>query len=172
MASGDLDEETIHSLAMADAPIDAFGVGADLVVSADAPTCDLVYRLVEGIREGRPEPRIKTSQSKSTFPYRKQIFRKVGKEGFAGDLICRWDEKIRIPEGAEPLLQKQIEGGQLIAEIPDVSEIKAYVQEQLSLLPSSFKLLHSVEEYPVEYSDQLIKVQKELAEEHPRFTAI
>ncbi|MEE8161419.1 MAG: hypothetical protein V3T61_07265, partial [Acidobacteriota bacterium] len=65
-----------------------------------------------------------------------------------------------------------VENGQLIAEIPDVSEIKAYVQEQLSQLPSSFKLLHSVEEYPVQYSDQLIKVQKELAEEHPRFTAI
>ena len=172
VASGDLDEERIHSLAMADTPIDAFGVGTDLVVSTDAPTCDLVYKLVEVIREGRTEPRIKTSQGKSTFPYRKQVFRKVGKGGFAGDVICKWDEEIKIPEGAEPLLQKQVENGRLIARVPDVSEIRAHVQEQLSQLPSSFKLLHSVEEYPVQYSDQLIKVQRELTEMHPHSTTI
>ena len=66
LASGGLDEEKIQSFSRANAPIDAYGVGTDLVVSADAPTCDLVYKLVETIQDGRVEPKIKASEGKIT----------------------------------------------------------------------------------------------------------
>lgn len=157
VASGNLDEEKIQSFALADAPIDAYGVGTDLVVSTDAPTCDLIYKLVEVIREGQPQPRIKTSEGKATLPYRKQIFRRIEERGFSGDLLSMWDEEPPQGEGyLEPLLRKYVENGQIVAELPDVFQIRGYAQEQISKLPSPFKVLDTAEEYPVEYSRQLL----------------
>jgi nicotinate phosphoribosyltransferase len=45
-ASGNLDEHRIDRLLDASAPIDGFGVGTRLVVSAEEPLIDLVYKLV------------------------------------------------------------------------------------------------------------------------------
>lgn len=70
-ASGGLDERAIHELVEAGAPIDAFGVGTDLVVSKDRPAVDIAYKLVE--HAGRP--RAKYSEEKATLPGPKQIFR-------------------------------------------------------------------------------------------------
>lgn len=156
IASGNLNEEKIHSFVLQDAPIDAYGVGTDLVVSADAPTCDLVYKLVEVIKEGKAQPRIKTSEGKKTLPYRKQIYRRIGKEGFCGDLLSRSAE--RVPQdssGLVPLLRQYVQKGHIMADLPDVFQIQQYAQKQLSLLPPALKLLHSSEEYPVEYSKEL-----------------
>ena len=156
IASGNLNEEKIHSFVLQDAPIDAYGVGTDLVVSADAPTCDLVYKLVEVIKEGKAQPRIKTSEGKKTLPYRKQIYRRIGKEGFCGDLVSRSAERVpQDPSGLVPLLRQYVRNGHMMADLPDVFQIKEYAQKQLSLLPAAFKLLHSSAEYPVEYSKEL-----------------
>ena len=158
VASGNLNEEKIHSFVLQDAPIDAYGVGTDLVVSADAPTCDLVYKLVEVIKEGKAQPRIKTSEGKKTLPYRKQIYRRIGKEGFCGDLVSRSAERVpQDPSGLVPLLRQYVRNGHMMADLPDVFQIKEYAQKQLSLLPPALKLLHSTEEYPVEFSKELEK---------------
>lgn len=159
VASGGLDEEKIHSFALANAPIDAYGVGAELTVSADVPTCDLVYKLVEVIHEGKVQPLIKASEGKRSAPYRKQVFRQECKGRFAADLIGKWDEG---SAGGEPLLQKYIEKGRLVAELPGLSEIRQRAQNQLSLLPDPFKLLHTTQDYPVQYSQQLLQTHKEL----------
>ncbi len=167
VASGNLNEEKIHSFILEDAPIDAYGVGTDLVVSADAPTCDLVYKLVEVIIEGKAQPRIKTSEGKETLPYRKQISRKIGKEGFGGDLLSRSTEgSPQDREDVVSLLQKYVGNGQILADLPDIFQIQKYAREQLSLLPTAFKLLHSSAEYPVQYSTELVEIQKELEKEH------
>ena len=156
VASGNLNEEKIHSFILENAPIDAYGVGTDLVVSADAPTCDLVYKLVEVITKGEAQPRIKTSEGKETLPYRKQISRKIGKEGFSGDLLSRSTEgSPQDRDDVVPLLQKYVDNGQILADLPDLFQIQEHAQEQLSLLPAALKLLHSSEEYPVEYSKEL-----------------
>ena len=167
VASGNLNEEKIHSLILEDAPIDAYGVGTDLVVSADAPTCDLVYKLVEVVIEGKAQPRIKTSEGKETWPYRKQISRKIGKEGFGGDLLSRSSEgSPQDREDIVSLLQKYVGNGQILADLPDIVQIQEYAREQLSLLPPALKLLHSSAEYPVKYSKELVEIQKELEKEH------
>lgn len=68
-ASGGLDEFAIAELR--GAPIDAFGVGTDLVVSADRPALDIAYKLVS--YDGRPAA--KYSAAKETLPGAKQVFR-------------------------------------------------------------------------------------------------
>lgn len=45
-ASGNLDEFAIERCTAADAPIDAYGVGTRMTVSADAPYLDMAYKLV------------------------------------------------------------------------------------------------------------------------------
>lgn len=164
VASGDLNEEKIR--AMADAPIDGYGVGTELVVSTDAPTCNLVYKLVEVTKEGGIQPRMKTSQGKATVPCRKRIFRRIKAGNFCGDLLCGYSESPPEDQGeVVPLLQKYVGNGQMISELPNVFQIREYTQQQLSKLPPALKLLHTRQEYPVEYSRQLREIQKELEKE-------
>lgn len=82
-ASGGLDEDTIASLVAGGAPIDAFGVGSAMGVSADAPFLDCAYKLVEYGGRGR----IKLSPGKRTLPGRKQVFRLSRGAEDVGDVI-------------------------------------------------------------------------------------
>ena len=163
VASGDLDEKRLRSLALIDAPIDAYGVGTELVVSRDAPSCDLVYKLVSATRNGETRPRVKLAENKDSMPYRKQIFRKGSSAGFCGDVIARWDE---VPAGlgsaSVPLLKEHVRKGELIAELPNVFEIRDYAQSQLRALPDSIKELEPCPPYLVEYSADLLSARREL----------
>jgi nicotinate phosphoribosyltransferase len=156
-ASGNLDEERIHSLVLDDAPIDAFGVGTEMVISGDAPSSDMVYKLVEIFEAGRALPKMKTSQDKMTTPHRKQIFRKLTGDGFAGDLVGRWDED----SADEPLLRQMVKEGKLCVDPPGIQVIQRQASRQLALLPTQYKLLHSAEVYPVEFSDGLRKARRD-----------
>jgi nicotinate phosphoribosyltransferase len=113
-ASGGLDEHEVAELVKAGAPVDAFGVGTQLGVSADAPYVDSVYKLTE--YEGRPV--VKLSASKQTAPGRKQVWRRRGDDGHE-DLLSLRDEP--GPDGAEPLLRQVLSGGRRIEE-PDTIE--------------------------------------------------
>jgi len=92
-ASGGLDEVELDRLVRGGAPIDAFGVGTRMGVSADAPSLDSAYKLVE--YDGRPM--LKLSEAKATEPGRKQVFRGRGE-----DVVGLRDEP--LPEDREPLL--------------------------------------------------------------------
>jgi nicotinate phosphoribosyltransferase len=100
-ASGGLDEHELDRLVREGAPIDAFGVGTRVGVSADAPTLDSAYKLVE--YDGRPM--MKLSEHKATEPGRKQVFR-----GSGGDVVGLRDEP--LPEAHEPLLVPVMAGGE------------------------------------------------------------
>ncbi len=166
VASGDLDERKLQSLALSDAPIDAYGVGTELVVSRDAPSCDLVYKLVSATRKGETHPRLKLSKNKDTMPYHKQIFRKSGSSGFCGDVLARWGE---VPAGlgpmSAPLLKRYAAKGELTAELPAVFEIRDYAQSQLQALPESIRNLEACSPYPVEFSADLLSARRALEHE-------
>jgi nicotinate phosphoribosyltransferase len=70
-ASSSLDEDAIASFVAAGAPIDGFGVGTRMGVSADAPSLDIVYKLAEYGGRGR----LKLSTGKRLLPGPKQVFR-------------------------------------------------------------------------------------------------
>ncbi len=70
-ASGDLDEWRIAEIVADSAPIDTFGVGTRMGTSADAPSLNIVYKLVST----GGEPVVKLSAGKATMPGRKQIWR-------------------------------------------------------------------------------------------------
>jgi nicotinate phosphoribosyltransferase len=70
-ASGGLDEGDIAALVSSGSPIDAFGVGTQLVVSAGRPSLDIAYKLVE--YDGRATAKLSTD--KASRPGAKQVFR-------------------------------------------------------------------------------------------------
>ncbi|MCE8003469.1 nicotinate phosphoribosyltransferase [Billgrantia ethanolica] len=148
IASSGLDEYEIATLLDADAPIDAFGVGTAMGVSADAPVIDLSYKLTEyaGI------PRVKHSSGKVNLPGRKQLFRRQNSEGtFTGDVIARRDEVI---DDAEPLLVPLVRNGSVDPDYLRAAEqARQRVEGMLSCLPAPLRRLErrasDETEYPV-----------------------
>ncbi len=101
IASGSLDEFAVDALVRAGAPIDAYGIGTKVGVSADAPSLDTAYKLTQyGER-----PVFKRSIGKSTLPGRKQVFRDPDMR----DHVGLRDQP--APPGTTPLLRPVMVGG-------------------------------------------------------------
>jgi nicotinate phosphoribosyltransferase len=153
-ASGNLDEYRIRDLIRAGAPIDAFGVGTAMVVSADAPSLDLAYKLAEF----RGIPRLKTSTNKTTLPGRKQWFRAFNSNGgFYADVIGLADEGVttvarefKPPSGEVlPMMQPQFNEGYRIGQRPALTETREQLLESLAKLEQRYKDLEKPATYPV-----------------------
>ncbi len=159
-ASGDLDEFKIAELLKNGAKIDAFGVGTKMGTSADKPYVDVIYKLCETMsEEGVFSPIMKLSEGKVTLPGRKQIYRFKDADGnFAGDMIALVNEKVK----GEPLLAKVMEKGEIIYDLPSLSEIRATAAENLSKLPGQYKKLKGAPVYPVKLSKDLGDLIKKL----------
>ena len=127
VASGSLDELEIARLVAAGAPIDVFGVGTRMGVSADAPYLDSVYKLVE--YAGRPV--MKLSPAKVTAPASKQVQRRL--EGPFDDVVGLHDEA--IPADREGLLVSVMEGGRRLATGDGIPAAQARLAADLRRLP-------------------------------------
>ena len=125
-ASGGLDEYAIAGLVAQQAPIDAYGVGTKMGVSADAPFLDSAYKLVT--YAGRPV--MKLSPGKATAPGAKQVYR-----GPDGDVIALRDEPPR-PDG-EPLLVPVMRGGQRLNGHEPLAEAQRRCATDLARLPAA-----------------------------------
>jgi len=118
LASGGLDEMEIERLLADEAPIDAFGVGTKMGVSADAPYLDTVYKLVA--YDGRPV--MKLSTGKRTLPGPKQVFRRADGD-LTGDVLGLREEP--APGGYRPLLGCVMRNGARIAPVSPGDAVRA-----------------------------------------------
>ena len=151
--SGDLDEFVISNLLAEGAEIDSFGVGTALATSKDAPTLSGVYKLVDVDFGQGPLGRVKLSSEKSTYPCRKQVFRKVEPDGsFAGDIIARENESY---PNTKPLLACVMREGKRIGQRPPLKDVQQNARSLLSKLPETYRRLKNPERYPVRFSDDL-----------------
>ena len=159
-ASGNLDEYRIAELVKAGAPIDAFGVGTAMSVSADAPALDVAYKLVEY----RGDPRLKTSTEKITLPGRKQVFRaRSANGGLSMDIIGLFEEGAenlarefrQAPGSLEPMLQRVFAEGKRIGTRPALNESRDRFFESLGRLGARYKDLERPSAYPVRPSAAL-----------------
>ncbi len=148
-ASGGLDEYEVARLLEAGAPIDGFGVGTKLAVSADAPSLDMAYKLVE--YDGKP--RTKLSPGKVLYPGRKQVFRLCEGGLMKRDVIGRDDEDLP----GQPLLEPVMQGGRrLPAGHVCLGAARSHCQAQLALLAEPLQALERADEaYPVMFSETL-----------------
>ncbi len=151
--SGDLDEFVISDLLADGAEIDSFGVGTALATSKDAPTLSGVYKLVDVDFGQGPLGRVKLSSEKSTYPCRKQVFRRVEPDGsFGGDIIARENESY---PNTEPLLACVMRQGKRIGQRPPLKDVQQIARSFLSKLPEAYRRLKNPERYPVRFSDDL-----------------
>ncbi len=156
-ASGNLDEDAIARLVAQGAPIDAFGVGTAMGVSADAPCLDIVYKLVAYAGKDR----IKLSTAKVLYPGRKQIFR-VEEEGVARkDILARHGEE----QPGRPLLVPVMRGGKRVAPARSLPEIREHARRELERLPLEVRQVEPLKTpYRVEASPVLAWTREQLTE--------
>jgi len=129
-ASGSLNELAIDDLVRGGAPIDAFGVGTQMGVSADYPYLDTAYKMV--LYQGRPV--MKLSRDKISAPGRKQVFRRS--KPFS-DVLGLRDEP--VPSGRHRLLEPLMKSGRRIAGRQHWSRSLELFQSGLASLPAGAK---------------------------------
>ena len=149
VVSGGLDEHQVASLTRDGAPIDIFGVGTKVGVSADAPWSDMAYKLV--CYDQRPI--MKLSPEKTYLPGAKQVFRFKGADGqLSEDVIGLQDEE--MPDG-EPLLTQVMTQGRRTGPKPVLGQIRELFCQEFLNLPDRFKVLESPPHYSVDVSRRL-----------------
>ena len=140
----------------ASAPIDVFGVGTEMSVSADAPALDIAYKLTEYAGRGR----MKLSAGKGTMPGRKQVFRRTADGVAVGDVVAGRDETLV----GTPLLEPAMLGGRRVKASAPLSELRERSQAMIAALPKALRTLDEAREpYPVAVSDRLQADAKALA---------
>ena len=188
-ASSDLDEYLIDSLKTQGAAITSWGVGTNLITSADCPAFGGVYKMAAIQKESSDTftPKIKISENpgKITNPGNKTIFRIIDKETgkLKADLIALADEtydtskdleifhpidtwkRSTIAGGTydmEEILLPVFKKGQCIYESPKTMDIRTYCQQELDLLWDESRRLVNPQEVYVDLSKPLYDLKMEL----------
>lgn len=186
VASNSLDEHTITSLLNQGAQIDSFGVGERLVTSKAEPVFGGVYKLVAVENEqGQIIPRIKLSENveKVSNPGYKKVYRFFDKDSHKAlaDVITMSDEIIDLNEPYEifdpvhiwkkktltNFYFKELQvpvfvEGQLVYEIPKLSDVREYAKKQLGTLWKEVKRFENPHTYYVDLSKKLWDVKTAL----------
>ncbi len=153
VVTSDLDEYAIASLAAA--PVDAYGVGTQLVTGSGHPTCSMVYKLVARAQSADPtaplQPVAKKSMgAKSSVGGRKWAARQLDADGVA--------EVEVIGLGAVPdalvdrqLLLELVKGGEIVAREPLDAARERHIAALAGLPMSAVQLSKGEPVLPTEY---------------------
>ncbi len=139
LVTSDLDEYIIA--AMADAPVDGFGVGTRLVTgSRGGPNCGLVFKLVAVADSDSPDAPLrsveKRSRSKASIGGRKLAYRVLDDDGHA------IEERIVLRPSPDPdedlpgrvLTIPVMRGGEVVHD-PSLEQVRAFHEQAMSELP-------------------------------------
>lgn len=186
-ASGDLDEEVIWDLKAQGAAIDVWGVGTRMITSMDHPALGGVYKLSAEEIDGTFVPRIKISENpaKVTNPGVKQLYRFYDRRNgkALADLIAlegedfsdgapitifdpenTWKRMTLCDYDVRPLLTPVFWDGELVYNLPKLSDIAAYAKEEMDTFWDEYKRLHSPHRYKVDLSQKLYDLKRSLLE--------
>ena len=144
--SGGLDEYRIAELVRSGVPVDAFGVGTHLDVSADAPALDIAYKLESYAGLARR----KRSPGKATWPGAKQVVRVRGTNGEPlGDHVVLANEETP----GEALLVEVMLEGRRTQPGPALTAIRERCRRELLALSGAMReLAEGGTDYPVHIS--------------------
>ncbi|MGW1159102.1 nicotinate phosphoribosyltransferase [Streptomyces sp. NPDC002519] len=120
VVTSDLDEYAIASLRAA--PVDAYGVGTQVVTGSGHPTCSMVYKLVARAESADPKAPLvpvakKSTGGKTSIGGRKWAARRLDEEGVAEAEVIGTGP---VPDALvdRQLLVELIKGGQVVAREP------------------------------------------------------
>jgi len=160
LASGSIDEYRLRALERAGAPIDGYGIGTRLDVSADLPYLDCAYKLTEY----RGTPRRKRSTGKATLPGRKQVFRHFRDGVISGDVLSLVED----PQAGTPLLEPVMREGRRLGAPPSLEALRARTREQLARLPEPLQRLEPAASLAVTVAPALHAYAEEADRGHER----
>jgi nicotinate phosphoribosyltransferase len=179
VVSNQLDELLIKSLLDQGAPINAFGVGTNLVTGQQNPALDGVYKL--SWLDGEPRLKISENVTKTSLPGIKKVVRYTDPEGFFyADGVLLEDEKSieyihhpHFPEQKsrvahcfpESLLFKVMEEGKRLVSL-SVQEAAAYAKERLTKLSPERKRFENPHIYKVGMSQKLMETRNQLIQKY------
>ena len=139
VVTSDLDEYAIAALAIA--PVDAYGVGTQLVTGSGAPTASMVYKLVA--RAGSAEagapltPVAKRSPDKPSQGGRKYAYRRIDADGVAtAEVIGIGGPPAELADRGRSLIRTFMVDGEP-AERPDLERGRELLRSSLAELPIS-----------------------------------
>ena len=194
--SSDLDEYVIESLQRQGAKITSWGVGTNLITSADCPAFGGVYKLAAIQQEdGTFKPKIKVSENieKVTNPGNKTVFRlydnATGKikadlialadETYSGDNdlmifdpIATW-KRTYLEAGTytvRELLVPVFIDGKCVYESPAVMDIRDYCAKELNTLWDESRRFVNPQEVYVDLSKPLFELKNELLDGVHKFS--
>lgn len=156
-ASGDLEEYVLADLVREGAPIDGYGIGTRMITSADHPYLNCAYKLEEyaGV------PRRKYSKGKTTWPGRKQVYRRRNVDGVMLHDILTLEQGRQ--EG-EALLQPVMRNGRRTEPAESLDQIRTRLKMQLQGLPPAYRKLEQAKSpYRVTISDALQRLATDMA---------
>lgn len=188
-ASSDLDEYLINSLKNQGATITSWGVGTNLITSADCPAFGGVYKLAalkpSGSKDFVAKIKISENPVKITNPGNKTVYRIYDKTTgkIKADLIClvgetydlskdlmifdpvyTWKKSI-IKGGTyemREIIQPIFKKGQCVYESPSTMDIRSYCQQELNTLWDESRRLVNPKEVYVDLSQPLYDLRNEL----------
>lgn len=186
-ATNDLDEYKIADLKQQGAAINSWGVGTKLITADESPALGGVYKLAGQWEEDVFIPAMKFSDNieKVTNPGKKKVLRLINARNgkLIGDLICLDHETIDTTQDyvfknplhpwkqtllkantfiVQDLLVPIFVEGELVYEVPTLSQVKAYGESQIQLLWPEFLRLRRAPEVKVNISEELHQLKSQL----------
>ncbi|MER8264761.1 nicotinate phosphoribosyltransferase [Streptomyces griseus] len=154
VVTSDLDEYAIASLAAA--PVDAYGVGTQLVTGSGHPTCSMVYKLVARAASGEPEAPLvpvakKSLGAKSSKGGRKWAVRRTDAHGVAEAEVIGTGDAPGESAG-RPLLVELVRAGEVVAREPLEAARQRHVAARAGLPMSAIQLSRGEPVIPTEYA--------------------
>ncbi|MEU2068599.1 nicotinate phosphoribosyltransferase [Streptomyces anulatus] len=154
VVTSDLDEYAIASLAAA--PVDAYGVGTQLVTGSGHPTCSMVYKLVARAGSAEPDAPLvpvakKSLGAKSSKGGRKWAARRTDAHGVAEAEVIGTGPAPGESAG-RPLLVELVRGGEVVAREPLEAARERHVAARAGLPMSAIQLSRGEPVIPTEYT--------------------
>ncbi|GGS89114.1 nicotinate phosphoribosyltransferase [Streptomyces toxytricini] len=153
VVTSDLDEYAIASLAAA--PVDAYGVGTQLVTGSGHPTCSMVYKLVARAESADPKAPLvpvakKSASGKTSIGGRKWAARRLDADGVAEAEVVGTGA---VPAGlaGQQLLVPLVKGGEVVAREPLDAVRERHVRARGGLPLSATQLSRGEAVIPTEY---------------------
>ena len=153
IVTSDLDEYAIASLASA--PVDAYGVGTQLVTGSGAPTASMVYKLVSRSDDGGVmRPVEKRSASKTSVGGRKWALRRLSPDGVAEAEVVGIEERPTDDGDDRALMVDLVRAGELLTR-PDLTAArKRHLASRAELPASALRLQRGEVAIPTVFEDR------------------
>jgi nicotinate phosphoribosyltransferase len=153
VVTSDLDEYAIASLAAA--PVDAYGVGTQLVTGSGHPTCSMVYKLVARADSGDPADELrpvakKSLGAKSSRGGRKWAARRLDEDGVA-DAEVVGTGPVPAELAGRQLQVELVRGGEVVAREPLDAARERHSAARAGLPMSAMQLSRGEPVLPTEY---------------------